>query len=141
MLMFTLAVPLLAWSISVEIYGIARDGTKTLGCQQTGIELVSEVGREGKGAHNLTTSEKGITMHTTLIKHKTAKIGSASWIAGLSASLVSFLTVAQPQRALRFAGRQQSKTLYPGCALVPSVYPSAMLVASDVSQRSYGLVP
>jgi hypothetical protein len=139
--MFTLAVPLLAWSISVEIYGIARDGTKTLGCQQTGIELVSEVGREGKGVHNLTASEKGMTMHTTIMKQKAARIGSASWLAGLSASWVSFLAVAQPCRALRFAGRHQSKALYTGCALAPSVYPSAMLVASDVSQRSYGLVP
>ena len=28
-------------------------GTKISDCQQTGIELVSEVGREGKGAHKL----------------------------------------------------------------------------------------
>jgi hypothetical protein len=139
-LLSALAVLLLAWDISVAIHGLARDGTKTLGCQQTGIDLVSEVGREGKGAHNLTTLEKGMTMHTTIIKQKTAKIGSASWVAELSASLISFLAVAQPQRALRFASRHQ-KTLYPNCALVPSVYPSAMLVASDVSQRSYGLVP
>src|SRR5262245_48522486 len=115
--MSALAVLLLAWSISVEIYAIARYGTKTLGCQQTGIELVSEVRREGKRAHNLTASEKGMTMHTTIIKQKAARIGSASWLAGLSASLVSFLTVAQLQPALRFAGRQPSKALYPGCAL------------------------
>src|SRR5262245_49199273 len=71
-LISALAVLLLAWQISVAIYGIARDGTKTLGCQQTGIELVSEVGHEGKGAHNLTALEKGMTMHTTIIKQKTA---------------------------------------------------------------------
>jgi hypothetical protein len=82
-----------------------------------------------------------MTMHTTIIKQKVAKIGSASWLAGLSASLVSFLAVPQPQVALRFAGRGQGKALYPGYALAPSVYPSAMLVASDVSQRSYGLIP
>jgi len=89
----------------------------------------------------LTASEKGMTMHTTIITKKAARIGSASWLEGLSASLVSFLAVAQPQRALRFAGRQQSKAWYPDCALAQSVQPSAMLVASDVSQRSYGLVP
>jgi len=82
-----------------------------------------------------------MTMHTTIIKQKAVRIGSASWFAGLSASLVSFLALAQPQGALRFAGRPQAKALYPGYALAPSVYPSAMLVASDVSQRSYGLVP
>jgi hypothetical protein len=31
-----------------------------LGSQQTGIELVPEVGREGKRAHDLTASEKGM---------------------------------------------------------------------------------
>jgi len=82
-----------------------------------------------------------MTMHTTIITKKAARIGSASWLEGLSASLVSFLAVAQPQWALWFAGRRQSKTLYPGYALARSAYPSAMLVASDVSQRSYGLVP
>jgi hypothetical protein len=82
-----------------------------------------------------------MTMHTTILKQKAARIGSASWLAGLSASLVSFLAVPQPQGALRFAGRQQGQTLYPSYVLAPSVYPSAMLVASDVSQRSYGLVP
>ena len=80
-------------------------------------------------------------MHTTLSIKKATRIGSASWLEGLSASLISFLAVAQPQWALRFAGRHQSKTLYPGLALARSAYPSAMLVASDVSQRSYGLVP
>ena len=127
--------------ISVEIYGIARPGTKTLGCLQTGIELVAEVGHEGKRAHNLTASEKGMTMHTTIITKKATRIGSASWLEGLSASLVSFLTVAQSQGALRFAGRQHSKALYTGCASSQLVPPFAMLVASDVSQRSYGLVP
>ena len=80
-------------------------------------------------------------MHTTISIKKATRIGSASWLEGLSASLVSFLAVAQPQWALRFAGRQQGKTLYPGLALARSTYPAAMLVASDVSQRSYGLVP
>jgi hypothetical protein len=115
-------------------------GVKILGRQQTGIELVPEVGREGKRVHNLTASKKGMTMHTTISTKKIAKIGSASWLEGLSASLVSFLAMAQPQQALRFAGRQPSKALYAGCALARSA-PPAMLVASDVSQRSYGLVP
>ena len=82
-----------------------------------------------------------MTMHTTIITKKAARMGSASWLEGLSASLVSFLAVAQLQWALRYAVRQPSKALYPGCALAPSVHPSAMLVASDVSRRSYGLVP
>src|SRR5438067_2361669 len=66
--------------ISVEIYGIARHNTKILGCLQTGIELVPEVRREGKGAHNLTAAEKGMTMHTTITTKKPARIGSASWL-------------------------------------------------------------
>ena len=127
--------------ISVEIYRIARNGTKILGCQQTGIELVPEVGREGKRVHDLTASEKGMTMHTTIFTKQAARMGRASWLEGLSASLVSFLAGAQPQRALRGAGRQQSQALYAGCALARSAHPSTMLVASDVSQRSYGLVP
>jgi hypothetical protein len=80
-------------------------------------------------------------MHTTVFMKKVARIGSASWFEGLSASLVSFLTVAQPQRALQFVDRQPSKAFYAGYALAQSAHPSAMLVASDVSQRSYGLVP
>jgi hypothetical protein len=80
-------------------------------------------------------------MHTTISIKKAIRIGSASWLESLSASLVSSLAVAQPRWVLRFAGRHQSKTLYPGLALARSAYPSAMLVASDVSQRSYGLVP
>ena len=127
--------------ISVEIYGIARHGTKILGCQQTGIELVPEVGREGKRVHDLTASEKGMTMHTTIFTKQAARMGRASWLEGLSASLVSFLAVAQRQRALRCASRQHSQALYADCALARSAHPSTMLVASDVSQRSYGLVP
>jgi len=49
--------------ISVEIYGIARYGIKTLDCQQTGIEFVPELEREGKGAHNLTSSERNDHAH------------------------------------------------------------------------------
>ena len=127
--------------ISVEIYGIARHNTKILGCLQTGIELVPEVRREGKRAHNLTAAEKGMTMHTTITTKKPARIGSASWLEGLSASLVSFLAMAQPERTLRFAGRQPRKALSTGCAVSQSAPPFAMLVVSDVHTRSYGLVP
>jgi hypothetical protein len=89
----------------------------------------------------LTASEKGMTMHTTIFTKQAARMGRASWLEGLSASLVSFLAVAQPQWALRCAGRQHSQALYANYALAQSAHPSAMLVASDVSQRSYGLVP
>jgi hypothetical protein len=82
-----------------------------------------------------------MTMHTMIIAKKIAQIGRASWLEELSASLVSFLAVAQPQWALQFAGRRQSKALNVACALSPSVHPFAMLVASDVSKKSYGLVP
>jgi hypothetical protein len=99
------------------------------------------VGREGKRAHDLTASEKGMTMHTTIITRKIARLGSVSWLEGLLASLLSFLAVAQPQQALQFAGRQPSKALYTGCALSQSAHPFAMLVVSDVHKRSYGLVP
>src|SRR6185295_17169579 len=112
--------------ISVEIYGIARHGTKILGCQQTGIEFVPELRREGKGAHNLTSSERGMTMHTTTIAKITAKMSSTHWFERLSASLASFLAVAQPQWGLCFASRHQSKALYAGCARSQLVHPSAM---------------
>jgi len=76
-------------------------------------------------------------MHTTTITKTVAKIGSMSWLGGLSTSLASFLTEAQPQWTLKFSSRQHKVA----CALAPSVHPFAMLVASDVSKRSYGLVP
>jgi hypothetical protein len=82
-----------------------------------------------------------MTMHTTIFTKQSARLSRASWLEGLSASLVSFLAVAQPQRALRYTCRQPGKALHPGCALSPSVHPFAMLVASDVSKSSYGLVP
>lgn len=82
-----------------------------------------------------------MTMHTTVFTKQAARLIRASWLEDLSASLVSFLAVAQPQPALRYASRQPNKALYTGCALSPSVHPFAMLVASDVSRRSYGLVP
>jgi hypothetical protein len=80
-------------------------------------------------------------MHTTAIAKITAKMSSTHWLEGLSASLASFLAVAQPRWGLSFADRPQSKALYAGRALSQLGHPSAMLVASDVSQRSYGLVP
>jgi hypothetical protein len=79
-------------------------------------------------------------MHTMITK-KTASMGSTGWLESLSASLVSFLTVAQPQWALQLAGRQPRKALYTGCTPSQSVHPFAMLVVSDVHKRSYGLVP
>jgi hypothetical protein len=82
-----------------------------------------------------------MTMHTNIFTKQSVRLGRASWFEGLSASLVSFLAVAQPQWALQYAGRQPRKALYTGCALAPSVQPFAMLVASDVNRRSYGLVP
>ena len=127
--------------ISVEIYGIARRETKISASQQTGIELVPEVGHEGKGADNVTSAEKGITMHTTTITKIVAKMSNAAWFEELSASLASFLAVAQPRWALSYAGRPQSRALCAGWARSQSAPLSAMLVASDVSQRSYGLVP
>jgi hypothetical protein len=89
----------------------------------------------------LTASEKGITMHTNIFTKQSARLGRASWLEGLSASLASFLAVAQPHWALQYASSQHRKALYTGCALEPSVQPFAMLVASDVNRRSYGLVP
>jgi hypothetical protein len=80
-------------------------------------------------------------MHTTMIAKIAAKMSSLPWLEGLSASLASFLEVAQPQWRLCYASRHHSKALYAGCARSQFTHPSAMLVASDVSQRSYGLVP
>jgi hypothetical protein len=80
-------------------------------------------------------------MHTTTIAKITAWIHSAGWSEGLPASLTSFLTVAQPPWALDYAVKRHSKTWSPGCVLAPPAPPFAMLVASDVSKRSYGLVP
>jgi len=80
-------------------------------------------------------------MHTTTIAKITAKMSNTHWLEGLSASLASFLAVAQPQWGLSFVSRHHSKALYAGCARSQLAHPSAMLVASDVSQRSYGLVP
>jgi hypothetical protein len=80
-------------------------------------------------------------MHTTMIAKIAAKISSSPWLEELSASLASFLAVAQPQWGLCYASRRHSKALYVGCARAQCAHPSAMLVASDVSQRSYGLVP
>jgi hypothetical protein len=80
-------------------------------------------------------------MYTTTIAKIAAKLSSTRWLEELSASLASLLTVTQPQWALSLAARQHSKALYPGYALSPSAQPYAMLVASDVSRRSYGLMP
>jgi hypothetical protein len=80
-------------------------------------------------------------MHTTMIAKIAAKIISPPWLEGLSASLASFLAVAQPQWGLCYASRHHSKAWYDGRARSQCAHPSAMLVASDVSQRSYGLVP
>jgi len=80
-------------------------------------------------------------MHTTTIAKITAKMSSPHWLEELSASLASFLAVAQPQWGLCFASKHHSKALYAGRTLSQLAHPSTMLVASDVSQRSYGLVP
>ena len=80
-------------------------------------------------------------MHTTMIAKIAAKIISPPWLEGLSASLASFLAVPQPQWGLCYASRHHSKALYAGCARSQLAHSAAMLVASDVSQRSYGLVP
>jgi hypothetical protein len=109
--------------------------------RQTGIELVPEVEREGKGAYDWTTSKKGMIMHTTTIAKIAAKLSIANWLEELSTSLASVRALAQPQWALSFAGRPRSKALAAGCGLSQSTQPFAMLVASDISKRSYGLVP
>jgi hypothetical protein len=80
-------------------------------------------------------------MHTTTLAKITARIHSAGWFEGLPASLTSFLAVAQPQWAPHYAVKRHSKTWPAGCVLAQSVHPFAMLVASDVSRRSNGLVP
>lgn len=80
-------------------------------------------------------------MHTTMIAKIMAKMRSTYWFEELSASLTSFLAVPQPQWALQLAGRRHGKALYASCALAQSAQPFAMLVATDVSKRSYGLVP
>ena len=80
-------------------------------------------------------------MYTTMIAKIAAKMNSTHWLEELSASLASFLAVAQPQWGLCYTSRHHSKALYAGCARSQCAPPSAMLVASDVSQRSYGLVP
>jgi small ligand-binding sensory domain FIST len=81
-----------------------------------------------------------MAMHTTTIAKIAAKLRSTRWLEELSASLASFLTVTQPQWALSLAVRQPSKALYTGYGLSPSAQPYAMLIASDVSRRSYGLM-
>jgi len=80
-------------------------------------------------------------MHTAMIAKITAKINSTPWLEGLSASLTSFLAVTQPQWGLCYASRHHSKAMYAGYARAQCAHPAAMLVASDVSQRSYGFVP
>ena len=80
-------------------------------------------------------------MHTTMIAKIAAKMSSTHWLEGLSASLTSFLAVAQPPWALDYAIKRHSKTWSAGCVLAPSAPPFAMLVASDVHKRSYSLVP
>jgi len=80
-------------------------------------------------------------MDTTTMTKIAAKLSKAHWLEGLAASLASFLAVAQPRLALSFAGRHHNKALYVSYALSQSAHPFAMLVASDVSKRSYGLVP
>lgn len=80
-------------------------------------------------------------MHTTTVAKIAARIHSMGWFEGLPASLTSFLVVAQPQWALNYAVQRHSKTWPAGCVLAQSAHPFAMLVASDVSKRSYGLVP
>ena len=79
-------------------------------------------------------------MHTTIITQKATRLGRASWLEELFASLVSFLAVAQPQPALQCAGRQPGKASYTACALSQSARPFAMLVVSDVRKGSSGLV-
>jgi hypothetical protein len=103
--------------------------------------LYKHWGYEGNEAHDWTASEKGMAMHTTTIAKIAARIHGTSWFEGLPASLTSFLAVAQPQLALNYAVKRHSKTWPAGCVLAPSMPPFAMLVASDVSERSYGLVP
>jgi hypothetical protein len=80
-------------------------------------------------------------MHTTTLAKIAARIRRAGWSERPPASLTSFLAVAQPPWALDYAVKRHSKTWSAGCVLAPSAPPFAMLVASDVNKRSYGLVP
>lgn len=80
-------------------------------------------------------------MHTTTLAKIAVSIRRAGWSEGAPASLTSLLAVAQPLWALHSAVKRQSKTWPPGGVLAPSARPFNMLVASDVSQRSCGLVP
>jgi hypothetical protein len=80
-------------------------------------------------------------MHTITMTKMASKAGSANWRQGLSMSLTSFLAIARPKWPLQLGGRLHHKVLDAGCVVSPSAYPFAMLVASDVSTRSYGLVP
>jgi hypothetical protein len=80
-------------------------------------------------------------MHTTTLTKIAAKIHSAGWSERLPASLASCLAGAQPPWALDYAVKRHSKTWSAGCVLTQSAPPFAMLVASDVNKRSYGLVP
>jgi hypothetical protein len=80
-------------------------------------------------------------MHTTIIAKIAAKMSSTHWLEELSAFLASFLTVTQPQWAPSFAVRQHRRALYTGCVLSPLAQPYAMLVANDMSRRSYGRMP
>jgi hypothetical protein len=80
-------------------------------------------------------------MHTTTMAKIAAKIHSAGGSRGPGASLTSFLAVAKPPWALDYAIKRHSKTWSAECVLAPSAPPFAMLVASDVSKKSYGLVP
>jgi hypothetical protein len=80
-----------------------------------------------------------MTMHTITMTKIAAKLSNVHWLEGLPASLASFRVVAQSQWARSFAGRHHNKAL--STALSQSAPPFAMLVASDVSKRSCGLVP
>jgi hypothetical protein len=103
--------------------------------------LYQKWGVKARGTHDWTSPEKGMTMHTTTLAKIVARIHSAGWSEGLPASLSSSLAVAQPPWALDYAVKRHSKTWSPGCVLAQSTQPFAMLVASDVNTRSYGLVP
>jgi hypothetical protein len=104
-----------------------------------GTKLVTEVECGGKKAHDGIASAKGMAMHTTTIAKIAARIHSTRWSEGLPRSLPSFLTV--PPWALDYAIKRHSKTWSADSVLAPSAPPFAMLVASDVSKKSYGLVP
>ena len=82
-----------------------------------------------------------MTMHTITMTKMASRTGSVSWRQGLSMSLTSFLAIARPKWPLQLGGWPHHKVLDTGCVVSPSAYPFAMLVASDVSTRSCGLVP